>query len=362
MQPDKYHILYVDDEEHNLTSFRAAFRKHYFIHTALNAREGLRVLQEHPIHLIVTDQRMPEMTGVQFLEAVIPEYPDPIRMILTGFSDIEAIIKAINTGRVFRYITKPWDETELKMTLDSALEYYSLQQRNRVLMDELQEKVQELERTMKLFQKYVPEDVVRDALTAEGDTMFDGEHRIVSVLFCDIRDFTGLTAALDPKAVVRFLNDYFAVMTDSIRRHNGFVNKFIGDGIMAVFGAPMSYIDNQANAVRCALEMQERVRVINGTHGEMLGREIHMGIGINTGEVVAGNIGSQDRVEYTVIGDTVNVASRIEGLTCEHPDAILISGSTEAQVRDFVRLKAWEPMPIKGKNEKIGVFEVLGRR
>src|SRR4051812_32822571 len=99
MKSDKYHVLYVDDEEHNLISFKAAFRQFYHIHTAISAREGIKILREHPIHVIVTDQRMPEMTGVQFLEAIIPEYPDAIRMVLTGFSDVEAIIKAINSGR-----------------------------------------------------------------------------------------------------------------------------------------------------------------------------------------------------------------------------------------------------------------------
>jgi len=173
MASDKFHILYVDDEEHNLNSFHAAFRKHFHIHTAASAREGLKILRENPIQMIVTDQRMPEMTGVQFLEAVIPEYPDPVRMILTGFSDIEAIIKAINTGRVYRYITKPWDEKELKMTLDGAAEYYSLQQRNRLLVEQLHDKIQEQERIMRLFERYVPAHVVADALNQDNSSIFE---------------------------------------------------------------------------------------------------------------------------------------------------------------------------------------------
>lgn len=133
----KPHILYVDDEEHNLTSFRAAFRRHYTIHTANNAQEGIKILNENDIKLVITDQRMPEMTGVQFLEAVIPQHPEVIRMILTGFSDVEDIIKAINTGRVYRYITKPWDENELKMTIDLALESYALKNNNHRLLETL---------------------------------------------------------------------------------------------------------------------------------------------------------------------------------------------------------------------------------
>ena len=124
-------ILYVDDEQDNLTVFNSAFRRDYEVHLATSGAEGLEILKKHEIHLIITDQRMPEMTGIQFLEKIIPEYPDCIRMILTGFSDIEAIIQAINTGRVYRYITKPWSKEELKINIDKALETYHLREQNR---------------------------------------------------------------------------------------------------------------------------------------------------------------------------------------------------------------------------------------
>jgi signal transduction histidine kinase len=131
-----YNVLYVDDELHNLNSFKAAFRRHYNVFTALGAKEGIEILNQNPIHLIITDQRMPEMTGVEFLEKAIGLYPETIRMILTGFSDVEDIIRAINTGRIYRYITKPWQEQELKMTIDLALESLDLRIRNTELQKE----------------------------------------------------------------------------------------------------------------------------------------------------------------------------------------------------------------------------------
>ena len=363
MKSEKNHVLYVDDEEHNLTSFKAAFRPYYTVHTAISAREGLRVLREQPIEVIVTDQRMPEMTGVQFLEAVIPEYPDAIRMVLTGFSDVEAIIKAINSGRVYRYITKPWDENELKMTIDGAIEFYNLQRLNRELVGQLQEKVQEQERIMKIFERYVPEHVVREALSAvDGAGMFDGECRIVSVLFVDIRDFTPLCSKLEPRQVVQLLNEFFSMLTTSVKRHRGTVIKFIGDGMLAVFGAPMSFIENQQNAVLCALEIRERMAAFNERYQEMLGAPLRIGIGINTGEVVVGNIGSEDRVEYTAIGDTVNIGARIESLTKQKPDCVLISESTYRIVGDAFDVSPWEPVTVKGKDSPITVYEVLGAR
>lgn len=125
-----FSILFVDDEEQNLVTFKATFRRDYTIYTANSALEGLEVMRKHNINLVITDQRMPEMTGVEFLEAILPEYPDTIRILLTGYSDIDAVIDAINTGRVFRYITKPWDERELRMTIENARQLYGLQREN----------------------------------------------------------------------------------------------------------------------------------------------------------------------------------------------------------------------------------------
>jgi len=138
-------ILYIDDEEDNLTVFNAAFRRDYEVHLAISGHKGLEIMKEHNIQLVITDQRMPEMTGIEFLENIIPHYPDCIRMILTGFSDVEAIIQAINKGRVYRYVTKPWSKEEFKITMDHALETYSLKQQNKKLIKDMKEANKNLE-------------------------------------------------------------------------------------------------------------------------------------------------------------------------------------------------------------------------
>jgi sigma-B regulation protein RsbU (phosphoserine phosphatase) len=138
-------ILYIDDEEDNLTVFNAAFRRDYKIHMATSGHKGLEIMKKNDIHLVITDQRMPEMTGTEFLEKIIPHYPDCIRMVLTGFSDEEAIIQAINKGRVYRYITKPWNKEEFKLNMDRALEAYNLKRENKNLIEELKEANQNLE-------------------------------------------------------------------------------------------------------------------------------------------------------------------------------------------------------------------------
>ena len=125
-----YTILYLDDEEDNLTSFRAVFRRFYHVYTANNADEAMEILEKSNINLVISDQRMPGITGVQFLEKVYQSYPDTIRMILTGYSDMQAIIDAINKGRIYYYITKPWKFDTLKIILDNALESYALKLKN----------------------------------------------------------------------------------------------------------------------------------------------------------------------------------------------------------------------------------------
>jgi len=355
-------ILYVDDEAQNLVSFKATFRRDYQVLTAKSGAEGIELMRRHHVQLIISDQRMPEMTGVQFLEKIRSEYPDAIRMILTGFSDVEAIIDAINNGRVFRYITKPWNENELRMAIENARQLYSLQQKNKDLVITLQNKVVQQERILKYFKKYVPETIVTQISESEEDSnsIFEGELREATVLFCDIRGFTPMSENLSPKDVVTFLNDYYAIMTDVIKRHNGMVNQFVGDEIFAAFGAPVVSIDNEKNAVFCAVEMMKKLEVLNEKYLGQMGQKIEMGIGINSGEVIAGNLGSEDKMSYSLTGDTVNTGKRIESLTKEVPNSILISDKVFQKIKHLIQARSWDPIEIRGKREKIRVHELQG--
>jgi len=138
-------ILYIDDEEHNLNSFYSTFRRDYEIHLATSGLMGLEFMKTHKIQLVITDQRMPDMTGIEFLERIVPHYPDCIRIVMTGFSDMEAIIQAVNKGRIYHYVAKPWNRDELKLTIDRALEVYNLKQQNRNLIKDLKDANQNLE-------------------------------------------------------------------------------------------------------------------------------------------------------------------------------------------------------------------------
>lgn len=358
----KFAILYVDDEPQNLISFKATFRREYTVYTALGGEEGLEILNNNEVHLIITDQRMPGMTGVQFLERTLADFPDTIRMILTGFSDTDAIIDVINHARIFRYITKPWDEQELRMTIENARQVYKLQKSNKRLLSELQMKVEEQERTLKLFMRYVPEAVVEKALSNTTTSIFEGEMKDITVLFCDIRGFTLMSEELEPREVVTFLNDYYAMMTEAVKKHNGTVNQFVGDEVFACFGAPIASQHNERNAVLCAIEMMEIRKVLDERYKTHIGGEFTIGIGVNSGTVVAGNMGSEDKISYSVTGDTVNTGKRIETLTREAPNSILISEQVYQFVEDLVEVKSWGPIEVRGRKGKVQVYEVLKRK
>ena len=166
-----FNVLYVDDEENNLNSFRAALRRNYNVFTALSGEEGMELLSKNDIHVIVTDQRMPNMTGVQFLRT-IPSDQDNIRIILTGFSDIESIIEAINTGNIYRYITKPWDKDELKITIDNAIETVMLRRNNKQLIRELQQHNEQLEEKVLLrTQEIEKQKEIIEVAKAQSDSL-----------------------------------------------------------------------------------------------------------------------------------------------------------------------------------------------
>ena len=138
MPQSKITILYVDDEENNLFSFKATFRIKYHVITTLTGEEALKILETTPVQIIITDQRMPEMTGVEFLEKVLEKFPDPMRILLTGYTDMEAVVDAVNKGKIFHYLAKPWNEEELDLTLNMAYSKYL----EKVALKELNEKLE----------------------------------------------------------------------------------------------------------------------------------------------------------------------------------------------------------------------------
>jgi adenylate cyclase len=213
------------------------------------------------------------------------------------------------------------------------------------------------------LRRYMSKDVADRLLEGDGEAALGGVRQEVSVLFSDIRSYTALTERADAHQVVEMLNEYFTYMVDVVFHHGGILDKFIGDAIMAVFGAPFARPDvDPINAVSTALDMQAELTTYNEQRRGRGQRPIDIGIGISTGEVVCGNIGSEKRMDYTAIGDGVNLASRLEGATKQYGARIMISEFTRDKVGSRFVTRELDRIRVKGKQHPVRVYEVLGRQ
>jgi len=198
------------------------------------------------------------------------------------------------------------------------------------------------------------------AALLEGGDLPAAESRIVTILFSDLRDFTMLAETLRSEDVVALLNDYHARMVETIFSHGGTLDKYLGDGLMAYFGAPVAQPDHAARAVRCALAMQEALARLNTERAARGERSLRMGIGIHTGSVVVGDIGAPRRREYTAIGDAVNVAARLEELTKLHGVPVLVSEETRRSAGDSIRFSAAAAAPLRGRSQPVETYVPVG--
>lgn len=209
-----------------------------------------------------------------------------------------------------------------------------------------------------IFSRYVSKPLV-DEILKKQEIKLGGEVKEVSVLFSDIRGFTAMSEKMNPEDVLGVLNEYLTAMTDIVFENGGTLDKFIGDAVMAVFGSPLYDKDHAIKAVKTGWMMQKKLDELNVKWAEEGKSSLKIGIGVNSGKVVAGNMGSLRRMEYTVIGDTVNLASRLESLNKELSTSFLISEDTYAFVKDRIKAKRYTDIKIKGKEERLAVYEVL---
>jgi adenylate cyclase len=217
--------------------------------------------------------------------------------------------------------------------------------------------LREKEMIKRAFSRYVAREVVDEILKDPEQTALSGERREVTVLFCDIRGFTATAEALPPEAVVELLNAFYDLMIETTFKHDGTLDKFLGDGVMAVFGAPLFRPDHAVMAARTALAMQAAVRELSARRVAAGQPPLVIGIGLNAGEVIAGTIGTDARMEYTVVGDSVNLAARLE--SCAVPGQVLVSAETYARLEGAVRGRRLGPITVKGRDEPVVVWELL---
>ncbi|MEH2419772.1 MAG: GAF domain-containing protein [Nostoc sp.] len=227
-----------------------------------------------------------------------------------------------------------------------------------VLEDISQEK-----RMKTTMSRYLTPHVAEQVMALGEDALMVGERKEVTILFSDIRDYTTLTENLGAAEVVSLLNQYFETMVEAVFNHEGTLDKFIGDALMAVFGAPLPLTENHAwRAVQSALDMRRRLEEFNQRRIIQTQPQIHIGIGISSGDVVSGNIGSRKRMDYTVIGDSVNLSSRLEAVTKDYGCDILLSEFTYQLCRDRIWVRQLDKIRVKGKHQAVNIYELIGDR
>ena len=334
-------ILVVDDNPTNrdILTQRLARQGHRVV-AAEDGRHALQLLQERAFDLILLDILMPELNGYQVLQA-IKSHPDwreiPVIMI-SALDEMDSVVHCIEMGAE-DYLPKPFNPVLLNARIESSLEKKRLRDQQRAL-----------------FRKFATDEVVDD-LMAEGFAL-GGKYVQATAMFSDIRSFTTIAEAQSPAETITLLNNYFGYVMEAIASEGGIVNQMVGDGLMAIFGAPRPRADHSERAVRAALKMIRRIEDFNQAQTAAGKRTIKIGIGIASGLVIAGYTGTEMRATYTCVGDTVNLAARLEAHTKVVGEPILIDETTRADLGDALRVQPQGEVQLKGKTQSVQVYSI----
>src|SRR5215216_756490 len=337
------YLLVVDDNRVNrILLARGLEGAGHKVATADNGKQALERLRADSFDLVLLDIEMPEMNGYQVLETCLqdPELRDIPIIMTSSLDEIDSVVKCVELGAE-DYLNKPVNPILLRARVNASLEKKRLRDEQR-----------------KLFRTFATKEVA-DELLKSGFSL-GGKYVNASVMFADIRSFTTYSEQEDPSDTIELLNNYFALMFEAIVSNHGTVNQLEGDGLMALFGAPIPHDGHREHAVRAALEMIELLKGFNFQQAVQNKIQIKIGIGIATGRVIAGYTGTQHRATYTCVGDTVNIAARIESHTRVVDRPILVDQYTGESLPVDIQVEPLGPMLFKGKQQPIHIFAVKG--
>jgi adenylate cyclase len=346
---DKPVILVVDDQPQNIALLEAHLvPQGYEIVKAASGEEALGKLSGNQIDLILLDVMMPGMNGYEVCKKVKSDSGNaflPIVM-LTSLDKMEAKIEGLEAG-ADDFLNKPFQRIELVARVNNLLKI-------KFLHDEVELKNRIIS---SMLHRYVDDSVI-EQIIANPDKYSElgGDRKEVAAFFCDIRGFTPLSENMNADELIHLLNNIFKELTGIVFKNKGTFDKYMGDCIMAFWGAPTDIEDETLWAVRAALEMQRAFEDLkHGWPSEL--KKIGIGIGINYGEVVVGNIGTEEAMDYTVIGDVVNTAQRVESTA--RPGQVLITKNALSRVEGRIKICSIEPVQLKGKSLPVEIYEVL---
>ena len=353
----KGRILIVDDNESNRTllEHRLGAQGHDTL-SAASGREALALMEDDIPDLVLLDLMMPDMNGFEVLTTMHGR--DELRnvpvIVITGLQDQEGVVRCIEAGAQ-DYLVKPLNPVVLRARIRACLERKAWRDREQTYQRELERSYAFIR---KVFGRYLSDEVVGRILDEKDGLKLGGGLQRVTIMMTDLRGFTGLSQKLVPVDVVKLLNIYLEEMNAVIARYDGTIDEIIGDAILALFGAPLMREDDAARAVACAVEMQLAMERVNDQARAEGLPALEMGIGLNTGEVVVGNIGSELRSKYAVVGHHVNLTGRIESFTVG--GQILASEYTVDAVGDVLERGRRFKVDAKGVEHPVTLHEVTG--
>ena len=334
-------LLVADDNKVNrLLLTRSLELQGHRVATAENGLIALTMLRAEAFDLLLLDMEMPEMDGFQVLEHMVADTKlrDLPVIVTSSLEGVAHVVRCLELG-ADDFLQKPVNPVILKARINSSLEKKRLRD-------------QQKDMVRRFATSAVAEDLQQSGFALGGKRIH------CTVMFSDIRGFTALCESQPPEETIELLNTYYALMFDAIAGHGGVVNQMIGDGLMAIFGAPLPLPEPALAAVRVALDMIETIELFNQERRALDKEAIRIGIGIATGDVVAGYTGTEERATYTCIGDTVNLAARLEAHTKAAGRDILVDGATQAALGARVPVEALGEVQFKGKGAAVPVFAV----
>ena len=334
-------LLVVDDNKVNrLLLGRSLEQQGHTVEMAENGRQALEMLHARPFDLVLLDIEMPEMNGYQVLEKATSDLGlrDIPFIITSALEELDSVVKCIEMGAE-DYLTKPVNPVLLKARIGASLEKKRLRDQQR-----------------ELVRKFATSEVATDMETS--GFALGGKFVEATAMFSDIRSFTTIAESQTPAETIELLNTYYTLMFEAISDQGGVVNQMVGDGLMAIFGAPLSQPDHCEHAVKAALDMIDMIRLLNADRLAQGKSEIRIGIGIASGQVIAGYTGTTRRATYTCVGDTVNLAARLESHTKVVGKPILIDGTTQSALGSGLKTDAEGLVQLKGKTVEVPVFSV----
>jgi adenylate cyclase len=334
-------ILVVDDNRVNqLLLGRALEQQSLAVEFAENGRRALELLGGGSFDLMLLDVEMPEVDGYEVLAQMKgdPHLREVPVIMTSALDELDSVVRCIEMGAE-DYLTKPVNPVLLGARIRSSLEKKRLHDAQR-----------------ELISKFATREVAEDLLTS-GFSL-GGKYVEAAAMFCDIRSFTSIVEAQGPAETIELLNDYYTLMMDAIGGQGGIVNQMVGDGLMAIFGAPVPAPDFRRRAVQAARQMVELIELFNRDQEALRRTPIRIGVGVASGQVIAGYTGTQHRATYTCVGDTVNLAARLEAHTKEIGRLILIDEDTRNGLNGEIPVRPEGEIVLKGKTTAVNVYSV----